>query len=258
MNENPPITNVDQAEKQKAAQAIHVMSSMKAGEAPTTTDKINKLGAAFTSGQARTDLEANKAEAIDDVATIEREKNLEDIDQSHQNIKDQEQLNKAIEDQKNQLIAMDIGITEDDFANEMMIRQLEEEGNFQNESQILDFARIKFKDREDYVNLVQESDQRAQQQVSDDATELVVFNAKTASKAAKEKIQKDEAMAEKIRIAEQQAKEKEAAAKAKANKTQKMVGAAKMVGGAVMMYYTGGAVGGEMVASGASDVTAEA
>ena len=254
---NPPITNVDQAEKQKAAQAIHLQSQMKAGEAPTKAENINKLGAAFTTGQAQTDLAASQAQAADEVAAVEREKQLGDIEQAHENIQDQEQLTKAIQDQKNQLIAMDIGITEDDFANEMLIRQLEEDGQFQNETQLNDLAVLTFESEEDYANMLQDSNQRVQQQLKDDEWELSVYDRAMQDKQMRDNIMKDEAKAEQVRVAREQAAEKARAAKEKAGKTKKMVGAAKMVGGAVLMYYTGGAVGGEMVASGASDVAAK-
>jgi hypothetical protein len=250
MNDNPPITNAEQAEKHRAAQNIHVMSGMKAGEAPTRLDKLNKLGAELTAGQGQLDVGVAKSEARDVVADAAREKSLSDIEQSHQNIRDQEALNKAIEDQKNELFAMNIGITEDMFADEQRLKALEETGQFQSESQLLDLARSRATSQEEYKNMLQQSKQLIAQKEADDQNALKIFELAKKNEAIMSEISKNEAMAEKFRIAEAQAKENAEASAGAQRKKTKMIGAATAVAGAVAMYYTGGMVGGNMVASG--------
>jgi len=254
---NPPITNPAAAEKQKAAQAIHAQSQFKAGSQPGDISAINKLGEAFTGQQQQADVAGLAGEAASDVADIEREQQAGQLEQTEANIQDQEQLTMSIQDQKNKLISMNIGITEDQFADDMTIRRIKEDQNFANETQLNDLALLSINNKEDYQNMLQDSYQRTQAKQVNDQWELDVYRRAAQDEATRSKIMKDETKTQEIQRAAAEAERKADEAKGKAGKMKKVIGAAKVVGGAVAMYYSGGTVGGSMVASGASDVASE-
>ena len=253
---SPPATNKAAADKNKAANAIHMQDQFKAGAAPQDTSSLQKLGAAFTGEQRSQDVQASGAEAAKAVEGIGREQKAGELEQSEQNIKDQEQLNKSIESQKSALIDMDIGITEDEFADEMTIKTLNEQQDFQNETQLMDLARLAVDSDEEFLELSEESYQRTTRQLKEDEWELDVYDRIANDKALSKKIAADASLSQEIDDARRAAEEKAAQSKAKAAKQGKALAATKVVVGAAAMYSSGGTVGSNLVVEGGLEATA--
>jgi hypothetical protein len=247
--QNPPVTNKQAAEKNQAANAIHLQQQFKAGAAPQTTDTLSKLGAAFTGQQAQAANQAAAAQGAADVAGAEREQRIAGIEQQAQNIQDEEQLAQSIQDQKNELLAMDIGISEDEFADELMLQQMEQQNDFQNETQLMDLARLTFESDEEYQNALQMSQQKIDEQIADDRWELSVYDRMQNDKAWADKLAKDSKLKADIAAARRAAEERIKRRKEKAGKIKKAVAVAKIGVGATMMATGVGAGAGASLAT---------
>ena len=254
--QNPPVTNKAAAEKNKAANAIHMQEQFKAGSQPKDSGALAKLGAAFTGQQAQQDVAAAGVEAASDVADIAREQEGAQLDQASQNIKDQEQLDQAIENQKNRIVEMGIGISEDEFATELQIQKLNEDQNYWNETAVMDQARMQLGSDEEYAKALQLSQQRIKEEIADSQYRLDVYVQAENDKDMQAHMAKDTKMREQMAIAKRAEEERIKKAKNKLAKQGKMMAAAKIVVGASAMYYTGGAVGGNLVAEGGKEATA--
>jgi hypothetical protein len=253
----PPVLNREAAEKNKAASAIHLQGQFKAGQGPADSSAIQKLGAAFTGEQRGADVAATAAEATRGVAVAERDKQRSDIETTGQNIQNQEQLDRVIQDQKTKLIQMNIGITEDEFADDISITQLNENMDFQNDTQLNDLAKLSFESDEEYADMLQQSYQITQDQIEADAWELSVYDNAMNDAALSKQIAADTELAAKIKQARDRAAQKLAASKAKAGKQKKMIGAVKVAAGIGVSFIPGGQVAGTgLITSGAGEAVA--
>ena len=257
ISQNPPVTNQRAAEKNKAANTILMQDQFKAGSAPKDSSTLQKLGAAFTGQQMAQDVAATGAEAASEVANIERDRKSLNIEQSEQNRKDRERLTKSIEDQKNKIIQMNIGIDEDSFADSLMIRQLQENQQFANDTQVADLARLTFESDEDYRNILQASNQRMQQKQKELEWQLDTFNQALKDKQLSQKIAKDTALEAEIRLARDRVKEDQKRLQKKMAKNQAAMGVLKTGAGVAMMFNPLTApAGAGILTSGAGDVFA--
>ena len=253
----PPVTNQAAADKNKAANAIHMQDQFKAGQAPKDASAIQKLGAAFTGEQQSQDLQATGAEASQAVADVERDQQLGEIEQAEQNIKDQAQLSQSIQDQKNEIIAMDIGITEDEFADDQMIEKLNTDLDFSNATQVNDLMLQKAQSKEEYQDMLQDSIQRVQTQVANDEWEAGAYKRLEDNKQLKGNLMKDEAVAAEMKRYAAEANQKLKDSRSSLKSKYQILNASRTIGGAIAMWFTQGAVGGDQLGKGVGGATSQ-
>jgi hypothetical protein len=259
LSQNPPIINKVAADKNKAANAIHLQQQMKAGPAKSA-ESLGNVASAFTGGNIQADVAAQGAEGQRQVADVQAQNTMGQLDQAQQNQKAKEQLSRTLADQQSKLKGIGLELDESEFADAMSIQNMKNTQNFQNETQLNDLARLSFESDEDYMDALLQSQQLVDQQAADDAWELSVYTRMENDKEWSRKLEKDEALATKVRAAKARAAKKAADSKKKAGKMKKMVGVAKIGAGAAITYFSGGTAagaGGSLMASGASDVATE-
>ena len=215
---SPPITDRATAEKQKAANALRTMDAFKAGSKamPKNVADIQQAGQTVAQQQAQADIAATGAEVTDTVKQAEQGLKQQKLEQQEQNIKTGEQLNQKLENQKSELIRLDIGINETDFANKQMISELDRNQTFSNEQQLVDFMTLTAKSDEDFQNKSQAMRQSLEEQVKADDWELQVFTAALDSEYFKDKLAKDAALNDRLIAAKEEAKRKAEASRRKA------------------------------------------
>ena len=261
MATQPPVTNRRAAEKAKAANAIHLQEQLKASEMakkpPVDPSTLSKLGAQFTGAGAAADTEAALGAAQREATDIGREFKQSQLEQQEANLASMENLDRSIIDQQNELVGMNIGITEDIFANDQSIQRLERDGRIENETELLDLARLVAQNDEEFASYAQEMDQAIREEIDSAEWELKVYERALDEETLYEGRRLDNETKNKIRAAKAAAERKAQAAREKAGKFSKAVGAAKIVAGAGITYASGGTAagaGGALAASGVSDV----
>ena len=147
---------------------------------------------------------------------------------------------------------MNIGITEDEFADDIQIQKLTQEQNYFSDINLMDQAKLQFQNDEDYRDMLQMSEQKVQTEINESEYRLQVYEQAMADEDMYAHIQKDTAMMAKLKAAQAAEQERLDKAKKKAGKTQMMTGVATMAVGAAAMYASSGTVGSSMVVSGAA------
>ena len=252
----PPITNAAAAQKNKAAGQIHTQSMFKAGgkDLPTDASAIQKLGAAFTEEQGQADVQLAQSQAADVVADTGRAFEGSELERAEQNLQNQATVDQNIMEQKTRLVEMNIGINEDEFEDQQQIERLEQEQNFANETQVIDLARLKFEDDEEFKDVMQQVEQNIQQTQADDDWELTVYKQAMADSNLRAEILADVGLQAKIRAAEARAEKKKKDADAKAAKAGMVTGAIEATAGVGMMTASGGKIGSTQVIQGTTKV----
>ena len=252
---NPPVTNRAGAEKNKAANAIHMQDQFKAGSQPMDTSAISKLGAAFTGEQRQQDVAATGAEASKAVAGVEREQQVNEIAQDSRNIKDQDQLDQSIMEKKNKLLAMNLEFKDEEFDTALEIEKLGQTQDFNNEMQISDLALESFADKNEYAEMLILSNQKIKQQAADDQWELDVYLEAEKDGVISRAIAADAALAQKFALAKAEAQRKARESRRKAASSNRTTGALTAAAG-VAVSFISPAIGGPMIVQGAQTYAA--
>ncbi len=259
---NPPILNPRAEAKNRAANAIHVASQFKAGSAPKDPETLQTLSANLGGEQAQAGVVEAARQASEDIAGIETTKQLGDIEAAQQRSQAEDQLSRSIMEQQNKILAMDIGITEDEFADDMMIQQLNETQEFQNATQLLDFARATATNDEEYQDALLAMEQEVASKQREDEWELSVYERLARDETLQKKLALDRKQKYEIKLAQEEAARQAEKSAKKASRVRKAIGVAKVVAGVaigVATSWTGaGAVAGAGIAAqGASEVAGE-